>query len=139
LGTSHPWAKAKTLAVHGQIGLHQAWAKNPVRVRRIMGEAWKDIFPDGTGPEGLLDFDNCFPDDKFMRTAPNGSHFSVATPFMISVLGTLAMPEEENLIYENNLHTDTTYNLCSTMYTTTSCMFDKRVGVSKTVFVSYSR
>jgi hypothetical protein len=131
-------SSAKKLAVHGQVGKTQSWARDADRVRRVMGSTWELYFPNGTGPEALFDVDDTV-GERFLRNAPNGSHFSVATDFMLKALRTLKMREEDNLEWESYVHTDTTYGLCSSMYTTTSCMFSKRAGVSKTVFVTFSR
>jgi uncharacterized membrane protein YdcZ (DUF606 family) len=103
-----------------------------------MAESSSVMFPEGTGPVALFDLDRTV-GERFLRTTPNGSHFSVATDFMLATLKTLKMKEVDNLEWEHSVHTDTTYGLCGTMYVTVSCMYSKRAGVTKTVFVTYSR
>jgi hypothetical protein len=129
---------AKNLGTLGQIGTQQSWAKDATRLRRDMNSAYKIMFPCGCGPEGLADFDHSI-GERFIRTTPNLSHFSVATEFMLDALATLIKKQEDNYEWEPYVHTDSTYNICSEMYITTSAMFSTRAMVSKMVYVTYSR
>jgi uncharacterized membrane protein YdcZ (DUF606 family) len=104
-----------------------------------MAESFSVMFPEDTGPVALFDLDRTV-GERFLRTTPNCSHFSVATDFMLTALKILKIKEADNLEWEleweHSVHTDTTYGLCGSMYVTVSCMYSKRAGVTKTVFVT---